>query len=228
MNDGLAKTKRDMLDALPRYYDDSPEVDAIIDTNAEQISKTRQKARDLTDQFFVRTATHGLDDWERVLGLPPRPHASLTFRRNRILARLNGTAPATVEYLEDVVNAYVEDRSAKIVEVNGEYRFIVDIDVSGNVDMEGIRADLDDLKPAHLDYAFRSTSQSRIYAAPALVSGENVTVYPWQPTELVSGGFSRLAGTIQTVDRMTVYPDGLKSTYRIAADFIGVRAGNYM
>ncbi|WP_060210496.1 putative phage tail protein [Sporosarcina koreensis] len=148
----MTLTKRDMLDTLPRYYDDSPEVDAIITTSAEQVDRMRQRARELTDQYYVRTATHGLDDWERVLDLPPRPNSSLEFRRNRILARLNGTAPATVRYLTDVVNAHVADKSARIVEYNGEYRFEAEINVDNVIDTEEIRRDIEEVKPAHLAF----------------------------------------------------------------------------
>lgn len=141
-----------MIDALPRYYDDSPEVDAIMTAEAAQIDKMRQRARELTDQFYVRSATHGLDDWERVLGLPPRPNSSLNFRRNRILARLNGTAPATVKYLTDTVNVHVADKSARVVEYNGEYRFEAEIPVENTIDTEAIRRDIEEVKPAHLAF----------------------------------------------------------------------------
>ncbi|MGN7387715.1 putative phage tail protein [Sporosarcina sp. SAFN-015] len=146
-------TKRDLLDTLPRYYDDSPEVDAIMEANAGQVANTRKSAREVTDQFYVRTATKdGLSAWERVLDLPPRPNSSLAFRRNRILARLNGTAPATVSYLTDVVNAHVADKSARIIEVNGEYRFEAEVDVRQMSDITPIYNDINDVKPAHLAF----------------------------------------------------------------------------
>ncbi|WP_102271314.1 putative phage tail protein [Cytobacillus massiliigabonensis] len=150
----MTRVKRDLTDALPRYYDDSPEVEAIMSANAEQVDKTRIKARATTDQFYVGTATNGLDDWERVLDLPPRPNSSLEFRRNRILARLNGTAPATVAYLTDVVNAYVADKSARIIEYNGEYRFEAEIPLSENISFNTseIQEAVNEVKPAHLAF----------------------------------------------------------------------------
>ncbi|WP_342540047.1 putative phage tail protein [Heyndrickxia sp. FSL K6-6286] len=146
--------KRDLMDALPRYYDDSPEVDAIMSANAEEIDKTRTKARATTDQFYVHTATKGLADWERVLGLAPMPNSSLEFRRNRILARLNGTAPATVAYLTDVVNACLVDKSARIIEYNSEYRFeaTVPLGEDSPIDTKEIYDAVNEVKPAHLAF----------------------------------------------------------------------------
>ena len=199
-------TKRDMHDALPRYYDDSPEVDAIMTAEAVQIDRTRHRARELTDQFYVRSATHGLNDWERVLGLSPRPNSSLTFRRNRILARLNGTAPATVRYLTDVVNAHVADKSARIIEVNGEYRFLVEVDATSPLDTIAIAADLDEMKPAHLDYAYRQVVRSTVYYASALSAGEEVTVYPWSPTSIELHGQVSLGSYLYDYETTSIYP----------------------
>ena len=148
----MTLTKRDLIDALPRYYDDSPEVDAIMSANATEIDRIRRQAREVTDQFYVNTATHGLDEWERVLALSPRPNSTVEVRRNRIIARLNGTAPATVAYLTDVVNAHVAGKDARIVEHNGEYRFEAEIPLENIVVTADIIRDINEVKPAHLAF----------------------------------------------------------------------------
>lgn len=149
--------KRDLMDALPRYYDDSPEVDAIMSANATEIDRIRRNAHDVLDQFYVNTATHGLDVWERVLALSPRPNSTLEFRRSRILARLNGTAPATIANLTDVVNAHVSGKNTRIVEYNGEYRFEAEIPLENNVDTASLLRDINEVKPAHLGFGVVGT-----------------------------------------------------------------------
>lgn len=149
----MTLTKRDLMGMLPRFYDDSPEVDAIMSANASEIDRARLGARDVLAQFFVTTAgAHGLNAWERVLALSPRPNSSVNFRRNRILARLNGTAPATLRYLTDVVNAHVADKSARIVEYADEYRFEVEVDTDNIRDIGSIYRDINQVKPAHLGF----------------------------------------------------------------------------
>lgn len=155
----MQKLKQQLYDLLPRYYDESPEVDAIMHANAIELDATRSKARDLLEQLFVRTATWGLSEWERVLALPPAPRADLEFRRQRILAKLAGNAPATVEYLTELVNVYVPSRDTRIIEHNTNYSFEAEIPLESAIDTEQIRQAVEEVKPAHL--AFNLTGVAR-------------------------------------------------------------------
>lgn len=148
----MEEVKRRMFESLPRYYEDSPEADAIIEANAGEIADVRDKARDLLDQFFVSSATWGLAEWERVLDLPPAPRATLESRRQRILVKLNGTAPATLRYLTDLINVYVEKRDATIIEHPAEYRFEAEIPLDNPIDTAIIRGAVNEVKPAHLAF----------------------------------------------------------------------------
>ncbi|MED4399764.1 putative phage tail protein [Metabacillus fastidiosus] len=153
----MIKVKQRMIDTLPSYYNESPEVDAIKEANAIEIERKRTEARDLLDQFFVNTAVWGLNDWERVLALSPMPHSSLEFRRQRILAKLNGTAPATAKYLTDLVNVYVKNKDARIVEYNSEYRFEAEIPLKSDINTDDIRQAVEEVKPAHLGFGISGT-----------------------------------------------------------------------
>lgn len=158
----MQQTKQRMMDMLPNYYYESPEANAIAEGNASEIARKRQEARELLDQFFVRTATWGLSDWERVLDLPPMPNAELTFRRQRILSKLNGTAPATVEYLTNLVNVHTTDRSARIIEYNGEYRFEAEIHASNKISTGDIYKSVEEVKPAHLAFGLSVVAPANI------------------------------------------------------------------
>ncbi|MEH6944774.1 putative phage tail protein [Bacillus sp. JJ722] len=150
----MQELKRKLYDLLPRYYDESPEVEAIMHASAVELDEARRKARDLLDQFFVRTATWGLADWERVLALPPAPHSDVEFRRQRILAKLAGNAPATLRYMTDLINVYVPKRDAEIIEHNSEYRFeaVVPLADDNPIDTGEIYHAINEVKPAHLGF----------------------------------------------------------------------------
>lgn len=145
--------KQRMLDTLPDYYWESPEVDAIVSGQAGEIDKTRDDARDLLDNIAsVSGATWGLDEWDRLLQLPPMPNSPLDLRRARILAKLNGTAPATVKYLTDLVNAYVEHKDARIITYNPQYSFEAVIPLDNTINTGDIYKAVNEIKPAHLDF----------------------------------------------------------------------------
>lgn len=186
-------TKRNLTDALPRYYDDSPEVDAIMGANATEIDRIRRNAREVTDQLYVNTATHGLDEWERVLALAPRPNSTLSVRRNRIIARLNGTAPATVAYLTEVINAHVADKSAKITEYNAEYRFEVEIPINQLRDTGVIYREIYEVKPAHLAFGISAIIREVIrLTARAYDFGVPYPITNTFRTADVKGGLARI------------------------------------
>lgn len=198
--------KQELLDSMPIYYQESPEANAIMAGNAQEIEHKKAEADDLLNQLFVQTATWGLDYWDRVLALPPAPRMSIDRRRTRILAKLNGTAPATAAYLESVVNAHLRYKTAKLVEVNDQYRFEINIQANSPVELLNIASDMDELKPAHLDYAFRQITRSELYCAATLSAGEEVSVYPWSPTSIEVSGKVSLGSYMYDYDTTSVYP----------------------
>lgn len=154
--------RQEMMDSLPPYYQESPEANAIMHGNAWEIERKRAEAQDLLNQFFVSTATWGLDYWDRVLDLEPQPRMTIEKRRSRIIAKLGGAATATKEYLEGVINAYTRDGSAKIYEFNKEYRFEAEVTASQLLDAGVIYREIDQLKPAHLEFLLRAAIRSTI------------------------------------------------------------------
>ncbi|MDQ0174369.1 YmfQ family protein [Bacillus chungangensis] len=150
----ISQTKRNLHEYMPPYYDHSPELTALTDIASAEIDRIRALMRDTLDQMFVRTATWGLSDWERVLDLPPMKHASLDARRERILAKLNGNAPATVRYMTDILNLFVENKTGQIIEHNEEYWFEVLMPIESLNRLAEIKNALSEVKPAHLEAIF--------------------------------------------------------------------------
>lgn len=150
----IERRKQEMLDSLPTYYQESPEANAIMRGNASEIERKRAEAQDLLDQMFVSTATWGLDWWDRVFDLPPAPRMSIRKRRERIIAKLRGAAPATIEYLTNLVNSFVKNNDAHIEEHAKEYAFyaVIPIDGKNEIDTGDIYEAIEEVKPAHLNF----------------------------------------------------------------------------
>lgn len=145
-------SKRDLIQMLPRFYDDAPEVDGIMNANSMEIERIRTQARDLLSQITVETATWGLSDWERVLELSPRPNEKTELRRARILAKMRGTTPATVANMLAIINAHVPNRNATIDELPEPGVIDVMIPVQNDIELDELNADLNIYKPAHLAF----------------------------------------------------------------------------
>ncbi|PIC81021.1 hypothetical protein CSV75_04375 [Sporosarcina sp. P18a] len=160
----IERRKQEMLDSLPPYYQESPEANAIIRGNASEIERKRSEAQDLLDQMFVSTATWGLDYWDRVFDLPPAPRMSTRKRRERIIAKLRGAAPATIKYLTNLVNSFVQNGDAHIEERARDYAFdaVIPIDGMNEIDTSDIYAAIEEVKPAHLVFGVIGTIRNTI------------------------------------------------------------------
>lgn len=143
---------RELMQMLPRFYDDSPEVDGLLYADAVEIERVRAEARDLLTQLSATTATWGLSDWERVLELPPRPNSPAEIRRSRILAKLRGAAPATIANMLSIINTHIPKKNAKLVELPEPGVINVEFPLQNGVALKELNTDINTYKPAHLAF----------------------------------------------------------------------------
>ncbi len=149
----------DLMRYLPWYYHESREMLKLQETVAEEVGALRYYAiPDLLKQFFIKTATWGLDYWENELGLVTDRSNSYVRRREIIQAKLRGSGTSTKERIKSVATAF-SGGEVDVIEYTDEYRFEVKfIGVLGiPPNMAGFLAMLDEIKPAHLGYAISYT-----------------------------------------------------------------------
>lgn len=122
---------------------------------SNQHEKMRLKLMDIARQFFVSTATWGLDDWERVLAIPTVWSESYEVRRNRILLKLQGCQTSTRDFMNQLISRYVKVNGENYIkEINEKYSF--QIVLGGEVkDYKGLFEAINLYKPAHLGHVFR-------------------------------------------------------------------------
>lgn len=126
---------------------------------AEDIGALRDYAiPDFLSQLFIKTATWGLDYWEKELGLVTNRSHSYIRRREIIMAKLRGSGTSTKERIKSVAEAF-SGGEVEVIEYNSEYRFEVKfIGVLGiPPNMAGFLAMLEEIKPAHLGYSISYT-----------------------------------------------------------------------
>lgn len=146
---------KEMLSYLPKYYETSRMMRALLEAEGLEFDKLRQALDETLNQFFVRTATWGLDRWEEEIGLPVTHDQPVAERRDKIESRLRGYGTATISVVKQVAEAY--DKGAiDIIEDHSAYTITVRF-----VDTTGVPPNLDDLKaavramvPAHLDILY--------------------------------------------------------------------------
>jgi len=200
---------RELVQMLPRFYDDSPEVDGLLYADAVEIERVRTEALDLLTQLTATTATWGLSDWERVLELPPRPNSTAEIRRSRILAKLRGAAPATVANMLAIINTHTTSKDSRIIELPEPGTVLFEINANSPFDLEGLAKDIAVYIPAHLAYKFATASHTSVYTGALTSTGISINVYPYQ-TKLVTQQ-TQVSNGGATINSQitTIYPKGV-------------------
>lgn len=146
---------------LPQFLAQDERFKTIQDTLSVEHEKQRQLAIDLEKQFFVDTATWGLDDWERFAGIEVNRSLDYESRRKKIKLHLYPEISSSEKYLENLANQYLLDASADIVPHNEEYWFELTFNIDGLISLTDLKYAINLYKPAHLGFliAFKIYSE---------------------------------------------------------------------
>lgn len=142
---------KEMLTFTDWYYQDSKIMQSILDTQGIEIDAIRDKIKNILEQFYVDTATWGLDLWEKELNIQDTT-GNYSERRNRIKLYLAKPVSVTPRFLTDLVNRYSEKKSAKRIEHNSEYCFEIEVAADDKIDWDNINKSINLYKPAHLGF----------------------------------------------------------------------------
>lgn len=175
---------------VPKYYETSRVFRALAQARGLEVDKLRQTLDETINQFFARTATWGLDDWEDELGLEPQPGFTDAERQDRIVSKLRGYGTCTISLVETVAEAYDKGK-IDVVQVHTIYVIIVKF-----IDTTGVPTNIDDLKsavrevvPAHLEilYEYNYLIWYEMDAAAKTWDQVDALVLPWDDFE--TGGW---------------------------------------
>jgi hypothetical protein len=144
-----------MKSYLPVYYENSPEMQAIMDAGATEFDDLKTKIKDGLDQWFVDTATWGLARSEKILEIPTDLSKPLDQRRSVIKSKLRGIGKVDVYLIKNVADAYTNGEV--VVSFNGRIiiKFTSKIGTPPNLD--DLKNVLSEIIPYHLriEYQFR-------------------------------------------------------------------------
>ena len=143
-----------LINKLPSFYDNDI-TKPIQDSLNVESNSINDEVDNILNQFFVDSATFGLDYWERMLGIP-KNNFDIDTRRENIKAKMRSRGTTTVSAIKNICEAY----SNGIVEVivnHSDYSFIIDF--VGTIGVPKAFAELDktieEIKPCHLAHSYK-------------------------------------------------------------------------
>ncbi len=148
----------DLMQYLPDYYQNIKEVKKLQEAMGYEVGGLAYSIQDILNQFFINTATWGLDLWEKLYGIITDRSKSYERRREILLAKLRGSGTTTKEMIKNVAVAF-SGGDVAVQEYPEEYRFVVQfIGVKGiPQNMAGLINAIEEIKPAHLSFSFKYT-----------------------------------------------------------------------
>ena len=143
-----------LINKLPSFYDNDI-TRPIQNSFTVEADLINDKVEKTLEQFFVDSATYGLDKWEKMLGIS-KNNNDIQTRRENIKAKMRSRGTTTVSVIKNICEAY----SNGIVEVivnHSDYSFIIDF--VGTIGIPKAFAELDkaieEIKPAHLAHSYK-------------------------------------------------------------------------
>ncbi|CZR99281.1 hypothetical protein CDFC105_72887 [Clostridioides difficile] len=198
-----------LIDYLPGFANN--EIDIQIQEALEnELLTLIDEKDDLLDQFFIDTATWGLDDWENLLSIKVNYKLDFDTRRSNIKAKMRGKGTTTIGVIKAISEAYTKTNvdvkvfsnlfsfTLSFITNNCSYNTILELDKK-----------IEEIKPAHLEHKFEMIlfNQNAMFAGSAMNTGETVTIYPYAPTNFESFGELTIAtGNDRSLEKVTLYP----------------------
>ena len=134
---------------------DNPITKPIIDVLEIEENILNECIESTLNQFFVESATYGLDKWEKMLGISKNNFDFLT-RRENVKAKMRSKGTTTFTMIKNLCEAY----SNGIVEIDvdhSNYSFeIVFVSTIGvPLSFEELDRVINEIKPCHLAHSYR-------------------------------------------------------------------------
>ena len=144
-------TERELV---PGYHLACAQSRALIETLADASLEVKAALYDVMDQFFVETATWGLDLWEQQVGIETDRGLSHESRRGAIKQKLVASGQTTSEMVRQLAET-ITGYEAR-VHINQDYSFSLEFlgerTELADIDVEELRSVVEQIKPAHLRF----------------------------------------------------------------------------
>ncbi len=198
----MRKVPVNLLRYLPQFLSKDDTLKNVEDTLSWKHERYRLKLIDTARQFFLETATWGLPDWEKFLGITPKEGATFDARKAACRVKLRGLATMTPKNTVRLMEEFMTSGHAEVEELgDGEIRLILD---NGVFYWDELFKALWEFLPAHLtwslkyhhhyeneifigidevhadkaliEYADIAESRNDLYVAEKIIAGDKITV----------------------------------------------------
>ena len=134
---------------------DNPITKPIIDVLEIEEDILNECIESTLEQFYVDSATYGLDYWEMMLGIS-KNNFDIQTRRENIKAKMRSRGTTSINTIKNICEAYSNGEVDIIINHN-DYSFVIDFVGSIGVPQSFDELDktIEEIKPCHLAHSYK-------------------------------------------------------------------------
>ena len=134
---------------------DNPITKPIIDVLEIEENILNECIESTLNQFYVDSATYGLDCWEKMLGISKNIF-SIQTRRENIKAKMRSRGTTNIEVIKNICEAY-SNGIVEIIVNHNDYSFVIDFVGSIGIPQafEELDKTINEIKPCHLAHSYK-------------------------------------------------------------------------
>lgn len=141
--------------SVPLFVAEMLEIAELFHVEQAEMDRLEISIIRLIEQFYMKSASYSLDEWEREFALEKNSLLTESQRRARILGKMNSNPPATIKMIENLVLQILGANYVFVREYPAEYRFVIYVNTDYLVESLSIAdAAVKEMRPAHLNYKF--------------------------------------------------------------------------
>ena len=145
-----------LINKLPSFYDNDI-TKPIQNSFTVEADLINDKVENTLNQFFVDSATYGLDYWEKMLGIS-KNNNDIQTRRENIKAKMRTRGTTSIEVIKNICEAYSNGEVDVIVN-HSDYSFVIKFIGSIGIPQAFDELDktIENIKPCHLAHSYEFT-----------------------------------------------------------------------
>lgn len=201
----------DILQYLPAFLAHSQQFQAANDADSKEHDTIRIDLQDVLDQFYVKSATWGLERWEELCGITTDKTLSDSVRRSTIIAKLQNPGSVTEAFLRGLINQYILDKSGTVTDHPETYSADFNIPLVDKMSLLSIAKDVRTYIPAHIGQVYKAHADTNVENHIAMLKStvKTIDVYPAAVEKIAPESGFYVAMAMTTTERLTLYIGGI-------------------
>ena len=143
-----------LINKLPSFYDNDI-TKPIQNSFTVEANSINDEVENILNQFYVDSATYGLNYWEKMLCIS-KNNNDIQTRRENIKAKMRSRGTTSIEVIKNICEAYSYGE-VEIIVNHSDYSF--EINFVGSIGVPKAFAELDktieEIKPCHLAHSYK-------------------------------------------------------------------------